>query len=75
MTVAVSYCTRDVAMLNEIFSVGRYAPPVEVRRRLDAVESPGDHGPGCNIGLYGLYMPRTLGEFSSDGVRAGPHQR
>src|ERR1700684_970185 len=56
MTVALRHCTRDVDILNEIFSVGCYAPPVEVARRLDALESPAIMDLGANIGLFGLYM-------------------
>lgn len=55
LTTTLRHCTRDVDILNEIFSVDCYAPPAEVAQRLDALESPAIMDLGANIGLFGLY--------------------
>jgi FkbM family methyltransferase len=75
LTMTVRHCTRDVDILNEIFSVECYAPPVEVARLLDALESPAIMDLGANIGLFGLYAfgrwpdARVLG-FEPDSANA-----
>lgn len=56
LTMALRHCTRDVDILNEIFSVECYAPPVEVARRLDDLGAPAIMDLGGNIGLFGLYV-------------------
>jgi FkbM family methyltransferase len=56
LTMALRHCTRDVDILNEIFSVECYAPPPEVARRLDAIGAPSIMDLGANIGLFGLYV-------------------
>lgn len=71
LSVTIRHCSRDIAILNEIFGgtggLNCYAPPPEVAARLDRAASPRIMDVGANIGLFGLYM---LGRWPAARVTA-----